>query len=76
MQLAFSLSPTSFYVCVQVGIFYDKAAQAEAAALVSAWTLADMQYMREQVWICQHLMLHPFVEPNFGSSAWFRQNAS
>lgn len=32
-----------------MGIFYDKAAQAEAAALVSDWTLADMEYMREQV---------------------------
>jgi Glutamate-cysteine ligase family 2(GCS2) len=33
----------------QVGLFYDKGVQAEAAALVSDWTLADMEYMREQV---------------------------
>ena len=36
-------------MCTQVGIFYDKEVQAEAAALVSDWTLADMEYMREQV---------------------------
>ena len=35
--------------CTQVGIFYDKEVQAEAAALVADWTLADMEYMREQV---------------------------
>ena len=33
----------------QVGIYYDKEVQAEAAALVADWTLADMEYMREQV---------------------------
>jgi hypothetical protein len=40
-------SPPSF--SAQVGIFYDKEVQAEAAALVSDWSLADMEYMREQV---------------------------
>jgi gamma-glutamylcysteine synthetase len=40
-------------VYTQVGIFYDKEVQAEAAALVADWTLADMEYMREQVGLDQ-----------------------
>lgn len=36
-----------------MGIFYNKECQAEAARLISDWTLEEMQQMRDEVRRCK-----------------------